>query len=125
MAGRPPTPAKVLEMRGAFKKHPERRREDLDGVGPFDSTPPTHLDQALVPYWREVVQQINPIVLTASDSMSIEVMAGLLQQWRVMKDKAIATELRQWFAQYGLTAVGRARLGGTKKPAGGNKFRDA
>jgi hypothetical protein len=122
--GRPRTPSNVLDMRGAFKKHPERKREDLEGVGAFDPHPPQDFPQPLVPYWRKVVRQINPIVLTASDYSSIEIMARLTAQFELTSDKSIATELRQWFAQYGMTAVGRTKLSPPKKPGGGNAFAD-
>lgn len=75
---RPRTPSNILELRGAFKNHPERRRKDLDGAGPFDPHPPATLPQELVSAWNEVVQQVNPAVLTASDSTSVEIMARLL-----------------------------------------------
>ena len=125
MAGRPRTPSNVLELRGAFKKDPQRRREDLPGVGAFNPNPPSNLQQELLPAWREIVGQINPAVLTASDYLSIEIMARLLVQLRMTGDKSLGTELRQWFAQYGLTAVGRTKIAPPKKGGGGNPFADA
>lgn len=122
---RPRTPAKILELRGAFKRNPDRKREDLEGIGSFDPSPPTNLQQELVPAWREIVSQINPVVLTGSDYLSIETMARLLWQYRLTSQSSVAAELRQWFAQYGLTAAGRAKLGAAPKKSGGNKFQDA
>jgi hypothetical protein len=121
---RPRKPAAILAFTGAFKKDPQREREDLDGVGKFDTTPPQDLPQPLVPYWRKVVRQINPIVLTASDVSSVETMARLLAQFELTSDKSIATELRQWFSQYGMTAVGRTKLAPPRKKGGGNAFAD-
>jgi hypothetical protein len=121
---RPRTPSNVLELRGSFDKHPERRREDLEGVGEFNPHPPPSLHQSIVPFWREVVSQINPIVLTASDYSSIKIMARLAHDFDLTGDKTIATELRQWFSQYGMTAVGRTKLSPPKKKGGGNKFAD-
>lgn len=122
---RPRTPSNILELRGAFKNHPERRRKDLEGVGPFDPHPPASLPQELVGCWQEVVKQINPAVLTASDVTSVEVMARLLLMIRMRGEMEAVRELRQWFGQYGLTAVGRAKLAAPKKEAGGNPFADA
>src|SRR5688572_10347522 len=121
---RPRTPADILEFRGSFDKNPQRRREDLPGVGAFNPLPPKHLAQELVPAWTEIVAQINPVCLTGSDYLSIETMARLLVQFRMCGDKSIATELRQWFAQYGLTAVGRTKIAPPKKGGSGNKFAD-
>lgn len=113
MAGRPRTPSNVLELKGAFKKDPQRRRVDMAGVGKFDSSPPSNLPQELVPAWREIVNQINPMILTASDNSSIELMARLMLQARLTGDVGIIKELRQWFAQYGMTAVGRTKISAT------------
>jgi len=121
MAGRPRTPSNILELRGAFKKNPQRARTDLEGVGPFDPTPPPDLPQELVRTWHEIVKQINPVVLTASDYSSIELMARLLLQARMTGDPGIIRELRQWFAQYGMTAVGRTKIPASK-PRSDNPF---
>jgi len=121
---RPRTPSNLLEFRGSFDKHPERRRQDLPGVGAFNPLPPKNLQRELVPLWREIVEQINPVVLTGSDYLSIETMAKLLLQYRLSGDVSIAKELRQWFAQYGLTAVGRTKIAPPKAPGGGNAFAD-
>lgn len=122
---RPRQSAKILELNGAFKHNPNRAREDLEGAGPFDDQPPAHLPQELVPSWREIVSQINPIILTASDRSAIELMARLLLQVRLTGDIENIRELRQWFGQYGMTAAGRAKLGTPKrKPSGGNQFAD-
>ena len=121
---RPRTPSNVLELRGAFDKNPQRRREDLPGVGAFNPLPPTTLHNSIVPYWHEIVSQINPVVLTASDHSAVKVMARLLHDFELTGDKSIATELRQMFSQFGMTPAGRAKLSPPKKPGGGNKFAD-
>ncbi len=43
---------------------------------------------------REIVEQINPIVLTGSDYLSIETMAKLLLQFRLSGDIAYAIRAR-------------------------------
>lgn len=111
-------------MRGAFDKNPQRRREDLPGVGEFNPLPPQNMHPSIVPYWAEIVGQINPAVLTASDVSAIKVMARLLHDFELTGDKSIATELRQMFAQFGMTPVGRTKIAAPKKPGGGNKFSD-
>lgn len=121
---RPRTPSNVLELKGSFKTHPERRREDLKGVGPFDPMPPATLPQELVAAWREIVAQINPIVLTASDRSAVELMTRLWVQAKLTNDIAVVKELRQWFAQFGMTPVGRTKLPAPKPEGGGNTFAD-
>lgn len=122
---RPRLPSNVLELKGSFAKNPQRRREDLDGTGPFDPNPPAHLQQELVRTWREIVSQINPVVLTASDGSSIELMARLMLQVRLTGDIENIRELRQWFGQYGMTAAGRAKLGSPVKKKTTNPYADA
>lgn len=122
MAGRPRTPAKILELRGAFKKDPQRWREDLQGVGPFDPHPPANLPQEICGCWREIVKQIVPEILTASDVTSIETMARLLLQIRMTSDLGAIREFRQWCNQYGMTAVGRTKIPPVEKDPGGNPF---
>lgn len=123
--GRPRTPSNVLELRGSFKTHPERRREDLAGVGAFNPMPPPDLLASLVPYWKKIVDQINPVVLTASDVSSVSVMARILCQFELTGDLQHAKELRQWFAQFGMTPVGRTKIAAPKKGPGGNPYADA
>lgn len=120
---RPRQPAKILALNGAFKHNPQRAREDLEAVGPFDPNPPAALPQELVRSWREIVSQINPIILTASDQSSIELMARLLLQVRMTGDINNIRELRQWFGHFGMTPAGRAKLGTpVQKDRGGNPF---
>lgn len=122
MAGRPRTPAKILELRGSFRANPSRRRKDVEGVGAFDPHPPANLPQELCGCWREIVAQIPPEILSGSDATSVEQMARLLLQARMTSDLGAIRELRQWFGQYGLTAAGRAKIGTPAKAPAGNPF---
>ena len=122
---RPRTPSNVLELRGAFKKHPERRRQAVEPVGEFDPNPPAHLNQDHVRAWHWIVQQIPPGVLTASDYSSLETMAGLQARVWLTGELDYVKELRQWFGQYGLTAAAREKIAAKKPPSGGNAFADA
>lgn len=115
MAGRPRTPAKILELKGSWKKDPQRRREPIAAVGEFDPTPPAHLPQDHVRAWAWIVTQIPPGVLTASDRASIAIMAGLQARIWLMGELDYVKELRQWFGQYGLTGAAREKL--SAKPA--------
>lgn len=122
MAGRPRTPAKILELRGSWKAHPERRREDIEGNGPFDPHPPANLPQELAGCWRDVVRQINPQILTGSDATSVETMARLLLQIRMTSDVVAIREYRMWCDRYGMTATGRAKIPAQKAGDSGNPF---
>ena len=115
---RPRTPSNVLELRGAFKRNPQRRREAVAPAGEFDPTPPAHLPQGLVPAWHHVVKQIPPGVLTSSDYSSVEVMACLQARVWLTGELDYIKELRMWFGQYGLTGAAREKIAAKKKPAG-------
>ena len=58
--GRPRTPTKVLELRGSFKRHPERR---VDRAGEPEVTeplgdPPDDLDEAERARWIELAREM-------------------------------------------------------------------
>ena len=110
-------------MRGAFKKHPERRRQAVAPAGEFDPQPPAHLAPELVRAWHWIVEQVPPGVLTASDRSSIEIMARLQAQIWMSGDLDAIKEIRQWFGQYGLTGAAREKITAKPKPAG-NPFAD-
>ena len=122
---RPRIPSNVLELRGAFKKHPERRREAVRGVAEFDPSPPAHLPADHVRAWHWIVQQIPPGVLTASDYSAIETMAGLQARVWLTGELDYIKELRQWLGQYGLTAAAREKIGAKKPAKPANPFADA
>jgi hypothetical protein len=118
---RPRTPSNVLELRGAFKRNPQRRREPVAPAGEFDPQPPAHMPQECARAWQWLVQQIPPGVLTASDHAAMEIMARLQTQiW--MGQLQFVSELRQWFGQYGLTAAAREKIGAKKPDGSGNPF---
>jgi hypothetical protein len=124
MAGRPRTPAKILELKGAWRKDPQRRREPVQGAGAFDSQPPSHLPQECVRAWHHIVAQVPPGVLTASDATSIEIMARLQASIWMSGDRDDIKELFRWLGQYGLTAAAREKIAAKKPEGSGNPFAD-
>lgn len=121
---RPRTPSNVLELRGAFKHNPQRRREPVQPCGEFDPAPPEHLPRDCVRAWHWIVKQIPPSVLTASDYSSVETMATLQARFWLTGDLDYAKELRLWFGQYGLTAAAREKIA-AKPTKPRNPFSDA
>ena len=115
---RPRTPAKVLELRGAFKTHPERRRQDADGAGPFEMDPPTALSADAVPVWREIVVRLPRVTLSSSDEFAVEQAAICLTSIRQLGNMAglhpsfgkLSSELRQWLIQLGMTPAARTKI---------------
>lgn len=57
MRGRPRTPTKVLEMRGAYERNPQRRKDregEPDNLAPVGEAPPA-LDETQRARWDELV----------------------------------------------------------------------
>lgn len=111
---RPRTPSNILELRGAYKLNPQRRRVDLEGVGDLPAPPSCFTDDEREA-WETLAAIAPPGTLTGSDGPSLAAMAILyarMLQTRSVKDIA---ELRAWVGQYGFSAAGRAKLGVTKQ----------
>ncbi len=83
MMPRPRKPTEVLEVQGAFKVHPERKRE----VGPKSTKPlgmpPDYLTLAEVDVWHEVVGNAPGGVLTSTDRPIIEMLVRIMAKSRV------------------------------------------
>lgn len=81
---RPRTPTDILEAKGAFLTHPERRREqEPETPIPMSDEPPRHLlDRPLtLKVWFEIVS-IAPKILTGADMPHVEILAELLAEFR-------------------------------------------
>jgi hypothetical protein len=124
---RPRTPAKVLELRGSFRAHPERKREDAPGAGPWSAEPPEHLTGSEIAAWREVVESLPKVALTATERLGVAQMARL---WAALKTthpaspdfKKLDDSFRQWAVQMGMTLQARTKLGTSGESKGGNPF---
>lgn len=134
MGGRPRTPAKVLQLRGSFKRHPERKRTPAAGAGPFEQEPPTHLPAECAPAWHYVVQRLPVVALTSSDEVAVEMAARCLHGiWQLgpmgfltKEFKGLNDSLRQWLGKLGMTPADREKLApAPDKPSAGNAFVDA
>jgi phage terminase small subunit len=107
---RPRIPAQILELRGAFKNHPERRRQDAEGDRPFNPEPPAHLPQAVTPAWQYIVSRLPKITIYESDSITIEMAARLLAQCWLNPDVGALRELRAWLGSLGMSPAARTKL---------------
>lgn len=112
--GRQHVPTKVLDLSGAFKKHPERARPNEPTVETkFDKSAPAHLDAHEQRCWDEIVKQIPAGVLSSSDLLSLEVCAKLLAEWRE-DSRGMATariaRMTNEMGKFGLNPSARASL---------------
>lgn len=119
---RPRTPAKILELRGAFAQNPQRRREDSEGSAPFEAEPPTHLPQECVPAWRWIVSRLPLITLYSCDEIAVECAARTLAGYWLTRDLNHLKELRQWLTQLGMTPQARTKIPPAEKNDKQNRF---
>jgi len=75
-------PSAVLELRGSFKKHPERARARAGEPKPLNllGQPPGRLDPKVKAVWKEM--RGEGFWLTSADAFMVEVAAGLMAQHR-------------------------------------------
>lgn len=123
---RPRTPTNVLDARGSFKKHPERKRKDAEPVGELSAAPP-HINGAVLHAWNEIARYAPRDVLTDSDRLSIELAANLLAQFRddpLEFTAAKLVRLEALLGKFGMTPADRSKVGGKKEAPKGNPFAD-
>jgi phage terminase small subunit len=127
---RPRTPAAVLELRGSYKKDPQRRRKDPDGAGVFDADPPTHLPQGAVAAWHYVVARLPKVAITSSDEIAVEMAARNLAALWALGDlapfskefKSYNENLRHWLGRLGMTPADRAKIPALPDKPASNPF---
>ena len=112
-------PTNVLEMKGAFIKHPERQREDPKveiGLGP----PPDYFEEIEKAIWEEIKNSAPEGVLAKSDRMIVEMAVPLIQRQRAREKMKAAemTFLLSVFSRLGCTPADRSRVAAPKKDQG-------
>lgn len=114
----------MLDARGAFKKNPQRRRQDADTAGQLTGAP-AHLTGAALQAWEEITRCAPRDVLTESDRLALEVAAQLLAQFRkdpVEFPAAKLVRLEALIGKFGMTPADRAKVGGKVEKPKGNPF---
>jgi hypothetical protein len=108
---RPRTPTAKLELRGAFKKHPERRRpQEPKDARPLGD-PPERLPAKVRPFWDEIVEMVTGGILTYRDRWAVELAARLMA--KAVSGSVSSSELstlRSLLAAIGMTPADRSKL---------------
>ena len=111
---RPRIATAILDARGSFKNHPEKKRPlEPPGKGAFPENPPEHLNEKQVASWCEIVSITPAGVLTGSDTLTVETLAILLTQFRELGCKmnpALLARMTMLQDKLGLSPSGRAKL---------------
>lgn len=72
----------VLEASGAFKKHPERRRDNEPNTGRGVGPPPEYLNETEKKIWDDTVADCAGGVFQSSDRAMLEIYCVLLAEVR-------------------------------------------
>lgn len=122
--GRPRTPTKLLDARGAFKKDPQRRRDGEPQVKNPLGAPPEHLTEDEVKCWQEIAGKAPVGVLTEADGLAVEMASQLLARMRRSFDDMTAQDRKHLdvlLGRFGMNPSDRAKLS-IEKPKDENPF---
>lgn len=109
---RPRTPSNVLELKGAFKKNPQRKRVNEPnpakaiGKRPAQSVDPDEI-------WDEIIAKCPPNVLTNADELALEIAVEYMRQFRMDPMRCSAERIKtviNLLARFGMTPSDRAKL---------------
>lgn len=119
------TPTNVLEMRGAYKKNPQRKRVDEPEVVAGIGDAPDYFSPEQADAWNVIVKQCHVGVLCHADGIAVEIAAVLLAQFRadpVEMAGAKLARLDSLLARFGMTPADRSKVTGAKKREDANPF---
>lgn len=117
-------PTAVLEARGAFKNHPERRPEGEPVVTTPLGPPPHHLEVDQIKCWNELAETAPNGVLTSADRQAMEQCACLLAEMREDFKAMPVVKLKQLtsiLGMFGMTPADRSKLN-IQKPKDASSF---
>lgn len=123
---RPRTPTEVLDMRGAFKNHPQRKQERANEpivTSPIGE-PPNDFTEAELKAWHDITGTAPKGVLTSADTLAVENASRLLAAERAgMNSDSQGRRLDALLGKFGMTPSDRSKVSvsvPTQRP--GNPF---
>jgi len=121
---RPRTPTNLLDARGAFRKHPERKRdrENEPTDLPELAAAPKDFNADQKRAWKDIVSNCPKGVLKASDALAVEIAARMLADMRVGRlDVRLFGQLNALLGKFGMTPADRSKVS-VPKPVALNPF---
>ena len=114
---RPRTPSNVLELKGAFDKNPQRRREDPK-VEPGLGDPPGYFDDEERAIWSEIAATAPEGVLARSDRLCVEMLIPLIVRLRNREPMKAAERafMLSTLTRIGCTPADRSRVARPAEP---------
>ena len=106
-------PTALLDLKGAYKKNPNRRKPGEPVGESFPADPPDHLNAVEQRHWREVVGLLAHGVLQKSDALIVETLAVLLTEFREDFRKMPSARLTRMgicMGLLGMTPADRTRI---------------
>jgi phage terminase small subunit len=108
--GRIPVPTEILDARGSFLKHPERRRPNE----PQEARPLGNAPMCLTPeqkkLWREIARNLPPGVGKISDRYAFEILVRLPAKERADSiNNNERGQLIKLLGSFGMTPADRSR----------------
>jgi hypothetical protein len=103
----------VLELTGAFRKNPQRKRTEPVPAGPLGD-PPKHFTAEQVRVWHELAAVSPPGVLTAGDRWLVEIAAVLMLEVRKNSTHMRKGDLKlliSVLSRMGMSPADRLRIG--------------
>lgn len=101
------TPAKILELRGSFKKHPERKRTDPETNGDLGPPPDRLTDMQKLAWWEIVENHYEGVLCKAHRHIVEYLSIKLAHMWETGEaDK----EVRITIAALGMDPVNASKL---------------
>lgn len=113
MAGRPRTPTNILQMRGAYKNHPERAkdRENEPQICEPIGNPPATFTADQLKAWKDIVTSAPAGVLTSADALAVENAARLLALERIGQNSdSQGRRLDALLGKFGMTPSERSKV---------------
>ncbi len=110
---RPRIPSKIQELKGAFKKDPQRaRKSEPVPNAAFPKDPPNHLTDKEKDTWIEVSSRVPSGVLSDADVFQVEALSRLLALFRETEEPSMAMyqRLESALGKLGLNPSARAGL---------------
>lgn len=109
---RPRTPAEILEARGSYIKHPERRRPPCPKSTMSIGHAPSYFTSDEKQIWKEVVKNSIPDILTSSDRIMLELFCMIMAKIRnrdIVKSSELSI-LVNISSQMGMSPISRTKL---------------